>query len=304
MGGGVNRALGRPSGPTSPPGLSAGFRDAGSPAFQQAFGGMMEANRDSGIARPDPLAALVGEPPKQNKGGFGDVLSTILAVAADATDPEGRGLYTKNLANQWGQRGDAYQKALAAFQGRQQVANLPGMTEREMVAYMNDPKAWGGHMSSAATSRYQAATLNPGDERFLGDGIGSYRAPTRAEQYAQSLDLQPGTESYYNAIRDQELNAQGPTGFQNSIRLEDHKTGNQKMLETARQLGRMQLEGVRQGNRMGLRGAPTYRDLNPPPPRLGGGGRENLPTINTPDEAMKLPPGTKFRTPDGRIKVR
>lgn len=30
----------------------------------------------------------------------------------------------------------------------------------------------------------------------------------------------------------------------------------------------------------------------------------NIPTINTPAEALKLAPGTKFRTPDGRVKIR
>lgn len=38
--------------------------------------------------------------------------------------------------------------------------------------------------------------------------------------------------------------------------------------------------------------------------RGAGGGREKIITVKTPDEARKLAPGTKFRTPDGRIKVR
>jgi hypothetical protein len=43
--------------------------------------------------------------------------------------------------------------------------------------------------------------------------------------------------------------------------------------------------------------------------RPRGGGNRNgrgggLPTASTPAEAMKLPPGTKFRTPDGKVKVR
>jgi len=31
---------------------------------------------------------------------------------------------------------------------------------------------------------------------------------------------------------------------------------------------------------------------------------DNIPTVATPEEAAALPPGTKFRTPDGRVKVR
>lgn len=38
--------------------------------------------------------------------------------------------------------------------------------------------------------------------------------------------------------------------------------------------------------------------------RGSGGGRAKLPTVSTPEEAMKLAPGTKFRTPDGTIRVR
>lgn len=36
----------------------------------------------------------------------------------------------------------------------------------------------------------------------------------------------------------------------------------------------------------------------------GSTGRARLPTVSTPDEAMKLAPGTKFRTPDGTVRVR
>lgn len=38
--------------------------------------------------------------------------------------------------------------------------------------------------------------------------------------------------------------------------------------------------------------------------RGSGGGRAKLPTVSSPEEAAKLPPGTKFRTPDGTIRVR
>ena len=33
------------------------------------------------------------------------------------------------------------------------------------------------------------------------------------------------------------------------------------------------------------------------------GGADGIPTVSSPDEAMKLPRGTRFRTPDGRIKI-
>ncbi len=36
----------------------------------------------------------------------------------------------------------------------------------------------------------------------------------------------------------------------------------------------------------------------------GSGGAPDMPTVASPEEALKLPPGTHFRTPDGRVKVR
>jgi hypothetical protein len=33
------------------------------------------------------------------------------------------------------------------------------------------------------------------------------------------------------------------------------------------------------------------------------GGGDNAPVVSSPEEAAKLPPGTRFRTPDGRIKM-
>lgn len=39
-------------------------------------------------------------------------------------------------------------------------------------------------------------------------------------------------------------------------------------------------------------------------PPLAGASATSLPTVRTPEEAAALPPGTRFRTPDGREKVR
>jgi hypothetical protein len=51
------------------------------------------------------------------------------------------------------------------------------------------------------------------------------------------------------------------------------------------------------------------RDTRRGQDRRGSGSRsaaprENIPTVRTPEEAMKLKPGTKFKTPDGRVKIR
>lgn len=47
-------------------------------------------------------------------------------------------------------------------------------------------------------------------------------------------------------------------------------------------------------------GAPPPAPSAPPP---ASGGAQNIPTLNSPEEAAKLPRGTQFKTPDGRLKV-
>lgn len=50
----------------------------------------------------------------------------------------------------------------------------------------------------------------------------------------------------------------------------------------------------------GVSSFPLTVDLEHPE---GGSGGGDVPTVQTPDEARRLPSGTRFRTPDGRIKV-
>lgn len=213
----------------------------------------------------DPeVMKLIGQAPEKKNNTGRDIIAGILAAVGDTFAAQGgrKGTAVDGLVDAWGKRRDTYKTQQQQYDDRMRVAGLPGMGVREMAAYMADPKAWGSNMSRAATSPYDAATLNPGDTRFLGDGRGSVQAPTRGQQYAQSLGLQQGSDPYNTAIRDQELGANGPTAF-----------GNNQSIEALRQQNRVGLEGVRQRNRMGVRGAPTYRDLNPPPPRATGPGR-------------------------------
>jgi len=210
----------------------------------------------------DPaILAMVGKPPEKGNNTTRDIAAAIFAVLGDVAMAQGgrKGTAVDSLAKGWGERRETYAKDLLDYENRRKVAMLPGMNAREYAAFAMDPKAWGGHMADAATSRYQAATLNPADTRFLGDGNGAYQAPTRGEQFARSLNLPAGTDAYNSAIRDQELGAQGPTGFANTKEIEALKAAN-----------RLRFEGVRQGNRQALRTAPTYRDLNPPAPRIAG----------------------------------
>lgn len=219
------------------------------------------------------LAALVGEQPVKQNNTLRDVFSGALAVLGDAAAAQnGRpGFATKMLGEHWTGRNKAFDQALAAFEDRRRMALLPDMTERELAAYITNPQQWGSHMADAATSRYQAATLNPGDQRYLGDGNGAYQAPTRGQLYADSLDLQPGSQEWHDALRDQELGAQGPTGFSNTRALDAERHARAQGLERLRQQGRLELEGRRQSGRETLRGVPTYRDMNPPASAASGG---------------------------------
>jgi hypothetical protein len=221
------------------------------------------------------LSDLVGQAPERNRFGTSDILAGVLAALGDALAQQGGGkpFATKNLGKVWADRGDAFTKKQDAYQQRQRMAALPGMDRREMLAAMVNPQAWSNHMADAATSRYQAATLNPGDQRYLGEGHDVYQAPTRGQLYAQSLDLDPGSQQYNDALRDQELGANGPTGFRNSQTLQDARNAQAFAMEAQRQRNRLGMEAARQTGRQALRGTPSYRDLNPPARQTSGAGR-------------------------------
>jgi hypothetical protein len=228
---------------------------------------------------PDVMK-LIGDEPARAKSfwqggkkfGVTDGIAGILAVLGDGLSRNrgyGDGGAVQNLIG--GRTGglSALKEAQAAYQRNQQVAGLPGMNAREFAAFQADPKAWGSNMSRASTSRYDSVTANPGDVRMYGDGGGYWQAPTRGQQYAGSLGLEQGTDAYNGALRDQELGANGPTAFSNQQSLQAAREAQARYMEQMRQQGRMGIEGLRQTNRSNLRGAPTYRDLNPAAPRSG-----------------------------------
>jgi hypothetical protein len=136
-----------------------------------------------------------------------------------------------------------------------------------------------------------------------------YEGSADFEDYADSMGLKPGTDAYFRAVEDYVLRSNGPSAFNRDVQLDDHRTGNRRSLEGMRQTNRLGLEDRRQGHRIEAKGAPTYRDTHAPPPSLagsaGGGRRASGPVdVSTPAEAAKLPPGTVYRTPDGRVKRR
>lgn len=260
----------------------------------------------------DPrLAAIVGQAPVKRNNTGRDILAGVLATIGDtlsgaSNTGHGRGGYSAvdRLTKQWVDRRDTYKDDVQNYETRKRMAEMPGMTERELQAFALDPKAWAGSMAKDATSKFGAATMNPGDVRNYGYGAGTYQAPTRGEQYAQSIGGMPGSEAWNNAIRDQELGSNGPTAFGNTSSIDAAKAAQSQALERLRQTGRMTLQGARVAGQQSVKRTPSYGNLNPPmrAPRVGrGAGSDNLPVVRTPADAAKLPSGSRFRTPDGRV---
>lgn len=212
------------------------------------------------------------------KLGGRDILSGLLAVIGDSLVQQGggKGSAVDGLLGARTKGISAYEEAMKAYKRRQQVASLPGMTARELLAFDADPKAWGGHMADALSTHHAAANVNPGEQRVFGNpnaGGRLYQAPTAAEQYAASLGNAPRTKGYNTALQDYVLRGSGPTAYGYDAALDDRRTAND-----------ISLEGVRQANRLGLRRTPTYRDSNPPPPRTGNPPRRKAtPTATGPN---------------------
>lgn len=138
-----------------------------------------------------------------------------------------------------------------------------------------------------------------------------YNGPQDFEEYAAKLGLEPGTAEYFKAVEDYVLKSSGPSAHERDVEMDDRRTQNDEHLEGVRYGNRVSMEGLRQGNRRemeGIRQGNRLQVRNTPRPGksaggLLGGSKGDIPTVKTPEEASLLPPGTRFRTPDGRLKV-
>jgi hypothetical protein len=236
--------------------------------------------------QPAP-AGLLDDAPEAPKGFWQggdkfrarDAIGGLLAAIGDGLTQHGggQGFAVKALIGQRTKGAEALEAAQKEYKRKQQLAALPGMTARELLAFDADPKAWGGHMADAYSTHHAAANVNPGEQRLFGNpnaGGKVYQAPTAAEQYAGSLGKAPRTSGYNTALQDYVLKGSGPTAFGYDAALDDHRTAND-----------VGVEGLRQRNRMGLRSAPTYRDSNPRPvaPRASPPRRKASPTATGPN---------------------
>lgn len=137
-----------------------------------------------------------------------------------------------------------------------------------------------------------------------GDTEMLYRGRQDGEIYADSLGFDRGTEEWNAALEDYVLRSSGPSAHARDLEVDDHRTANDRSLEGYRQRNRLEMEDARQRNRSAMESERqgnrmTLRQTAPRGKRPAG-----IVTVGTPAEAMALPSGTRFRTPDGKVKVR
>jgi hypothetical protein len=241
-------------------------------------------------ARPDYVTLLNNAlGPRPELHGFRKVASILgPALMAAAGNQAG----ANAMIEQLGQPGRQWDE-------RNREAQLTGIKWRREddleTAKRNEPTFLSGNTDQV---RYDPAT---------GSATRVYDAPEPFEDYAHSRGLEPGTPDYFKAVEDYVLRGNGPTAFQYDKDLETVRQAGRLSQQRARQAGALSLENLRQHHRTDIRGLPTYRDTHPQPRAAAGpsaAAHSTLPLARTPAEALKLPPGTHFRTPDGAVKVR
>tara|TARA_R110002124_G_scaffold287185_2_gene471072 strand:+ start:449 stop:1294 length:846 start_codon:yes stop_codon:yes gene_type:complete len=136
------------------------------------------------------------------------------------------------------------QQALAQAQAQRQAEMEKRGYEREdyMFKQQYERDAPQYFMSGKDRVQYDPAS---GESNVLYDG------PEQFEVYAQALGLEPGTADYTTALQDYVLKSSGPTAYDYDV----------------------ELDGVRTANDIRRKGAPTYRQNNPSPPRLRGAAK-------------------------------
>jgi hypothetical protein len=242
---------------------------------------------------PNPqLLQMLGEAPKLAPKWQRVARDVMTGLAAFARYQEGDYAAGDRMMGRLAEAKGAARAARSSYENARQIAQLPGMNEREFAAYLTNPEQWAANMSDALSTHHAAANVGQSETRVYGNPRqgGAVYQPTRliengddhlrydpmtgavttavdgmtqGEQYAQSLGVQRGSPEWNNAVRDAELGGNGPTAF-------DYD----QQLEGVRHNNRMSLEERQQRDRLQVRGTPTYRDANPLParPRASGAG--------------------------------
>jgi hypothetical protein len=222
------------------------------------------------------LAEIVGPKPKMSTGQ--KIAAVVGPMLMAATGNQAGATQMMQMIQ--GRRDDWQNRQRSALETMVKWRRDDDLAEQKR----NEPQYWSG---SEDRVRFDPATNT---------ATRVYDAPQDFEDYAAASGHEPGTPEYFRAVEDHVLRGNGPTAFQFD-----------RDLEVMKNAHRISVEGQRQRDRERLRGLPSYRDLNPPAPRTAAPrapARQSLPVVSSPAEAMKLPSGTRFKTPDGKVKVR
>lgn len=169
------------------------------------------------------------------------------------------------------------------------------------------PPAFGGHEDGDHLPGQSLEDANPYFDVSRGGGQPRNFAGlrTEAEQYADSI-AQRGTSDWGSAVKDYTMKAYGPSA---QAMLGDR-------LDTQRDIASMRNETTQRGQDLNDQRARRGQDMTDRRTRdgwtqnPGRGGKGSKPSPAAPvkvsslEEARRLPRGTVFQTPDGRIKVR
>jgi hypothetical protein len=240
---------------------------------------------------PNPLWGDSPAPPKRRKNPVGKFLKNFAGIYGD--NLTGNPIYAQHLQNK--------AKLKAEREEAERRARQPQQVGQSIIV----PDGRGGY-------------------RTL------YRDPSAAEAYALAQGFEPGTESYQEAVRQYRLGAWNDDAVEAKRGLTGYRYDRQEGLidrrfdRSDRQLDR-RLTVTRRGQDLGhqdrqasveqsdtnnRRSTGTSRENNirSNATRLQtsrGGRRPAAPVrVNSLEEARRLPPGTVFITPDGRVKVR
>lgn len=236
---GKRSVFGAPMMPARTPGIGDGIAERAA-----GFNAEEEASRttplDLQALQPavDVSKTKVRGPAFNEPGGLGEKIEMLAASLMSAGgNPMGAQAIYQRMGERQRQRYDTQQRQdLWSRQDTQRAEDRRWQVE-DRDAHLNAPQYF---MSGRDRVSFNPVT---GESSVVYDGPEDYQA------YADTLGLEPGQDGYNTAVQDYVLRSAGPTAV----------------------AGKQSLEGVRQSNRVALRGMPTYRDTHPRPSSGSGG---------------------------------